>query len=361
MESSIRSIKQANLAKRLISVIIDGAIFAFVFMFFVTLVFSRIADKAFSYSEKGALGLTHQINSHLYVTTITEDDKIKIINVIDINTDQYEVRSLQDAGVEDPETYKEAVKYYYLNYKSGNPDLPEGANVNDYVLPGYEKLPENQYTEAWFNEKIAAFSSEKSELENCQELANEAMEDLGKTEFFQGLKKDLNKCQIFIIILSFSCAYLIVFFAVPLLFKNGQTIGKKIFSISFVTKDGYDIKKRQIVCRQLILFLYVSIFAFLIGVELVTSMVTLMFGVAIYFVSVAISKTNRSFADYLSYTLPIDSKNSVWFHDPEEEAQKELEVKNDLKKLKKYKPKNKNIIQVGSKVVEEEPEKKTKK
>ena len=339
-------------------------------MFFMTLVFSKIADSAFGFSEKGALGLTHQINSHLYVTTITEDDQIKVVDVKDLKTDQYEVRSLQDANIEDPEVYKAAVKYYYLNYKTGNVDsssLPSGANIDEYVLPGHEKkinvdgveiLPADYYKEEWFNAKIQAFSSDKSELQNYQDLASEAMTDLGKTEFFQTLKKDLNKSQIFVMTLSFLCSYSIVFFTIPVCFKNGQTIGKKILNLSFVTKDGYDIKRRQIVFRQLILFVYVSLAAFIIGVELITTAVTLMFGVGIYFVAVALSKPNRSFADYLSYTYLIDSKNSVWFHDEEQEKEKEGEIEQNIKKLHKYTPKNKNIIQVGSKVVTEDTKKK---
>ena len=353
VENSIRSIKQANLAKRLLSVIIDGALFVFFFMFFVTLVFSKVADKAFSYSDLGAKGLTHQINSHLFVPTVIEDDKIKIIEIKDINNDKFELRSLEDANVEDVEVYKANIKYYYLNYKSGNPILPEGEMVEDYILPGYEKIDTSIYTEDWFNAKIAAFSNEKTELENYKILAREATEDLGKTEFFTNLKKDLNKCQIFIITLSFVSSYLIIFFAVPLIFKNGQTLGKKLFNICFVTKDGYDIKKRQIVFRQLIIFLYVSLAAFIIGIEFITSAVTLMFGVAIYFIAVAISKTNRSFADYLSYTYLIDAKNSVWFHDQNQEEQKEAELKENMKKMRKSKPDNKHVIQIGSKVITE--------
>lgn len=359
-ENEIRSIKQANLAKRLFAVIIDGACFLFIFMFFLTLVFSKIADKAFDYSEKGALGLTHQINSHLFVTTIIEDEKVKIVDPKDLNTDQYEVRTLENAGIEDVETIKNHVKYYYLNYKTGNVDpstLPEGANIEDYVLPGYEKLPQNVYTEDWFNEKIAAFSPEKTELQNYLVLANEATEDLAQTEFFKELKTDLNLSQIFIITLSFCSSYLIIFFAIPVILKNGQTIGKKMFNICLLTKDGYDVKRRQVVFRQLVIFLYVSIFAFAIGIELVTSLVTLMFGVAIYFVLVAVSKTNRSFADYLAYTYPIDSKNSVWFTDAKQEETKQTELSENIKKLRKFEPDNKHVIQIGSKIIDKNIEK----
>lgn len=357
MKNNVRSIKQANLAKRLISVIIDGALFAFLFVFFLTLVFSKIADKAFDYSQKGAQGLTHEINSHLYVTAERDEDgKLVKKEISDLTSDQFEVVTLEELGEEDCSVYHEAVKYYYLNYKTGNVDvstLPEGADKADYVLPGYEKLPENQYTEAWFNEKIASFPTDKTELENYRNLALEAGQDLAQTEFFKDLKKDLNKIQIFIMVLSLTCSYSIIFFMFPLIFKNGQTIGKKMFGICFVTKDGYDIKRRQIVFRQLIIFVSVLLGAFCIGIELITSAVTLCAGVAIYFVAVAISKTNKSYADYLAYTYLIEAKTSVWFHDAEEEERIESEYSEKVEKINKNREKNENVIQIGSEIVDE--------
>ena len=43
----LKSIKEANLAQRIIAVIIDGALFIFLFVFLTTIVFTPIANKAF--------------------------------------------------------------------------------------------------------------------------------------------------------------------------------------------------------------------------------------------------------------------------------------------------------------------------
>ena len=123
--------------------------------------------------------------------------------------------------------------------------------------------------------------------------------------------------------------------------------------LGLVTKDGYDIKKRQIVLRQLFLFVYVTFFSFFLTIGL-GSFAILGLGVLIYFVAAFISKTNRSFADYLAYTYLIDARNSVWFKDPQEEENKNKEVEKNLEKYNRVKEENPNLLQVGSTIVNED-------
>ena len=101
------------------------------------------------------------------------------------------------------------------------------------------------------------------------------------------------------------------------------------------------------------LFVYVGVFSFYIGIGY-TSFATLGIGVLIYFIATFISKTNRSMADYLSYTYLIDAKNSVWFKDKKEEELKESIVESNLEKYNKNSEINKNVIQVGTEIVNEE-------
>lgn len=355
MKNNIRSIKEGNLAKRILAVIIDGAFFAFLFFFFITMVFSKIADKSFNYSEKGAEGLLHQVNSHLYVVTEKDDNgNYKIIDTSEITDKDYKIISICDTGNEDPLYYKESIKYYYLNYKTGKDVIvPEGKDIDDYRSPDYATF---SYDEAWFNNKIASFPSDKTELENYKNFASEAIDDLENSAHFKSLKKDLNLIQIFIMVPSFVISYLLIFFLPTMIFKNGETFAKKMLYLGFLTKDGYDIKKSQIVLRQLFLLLYTGIFAFVVGVELLTSTATLCFGVAIYFIATAISKTKRSFADYLAYTYLVDIRNSVWFHDPSEEEKNEKEFEEKLQQIEERKSKveDKHVIQIGDKIVDEE-------
>ena len=354
MKNNIRSIKEGNIAKRILAVLIDGAFFAFLFFFFVTMVFSKIADKSFGYSDLGAEGLLHEVNSHLYVVMDKgEDDKYHIINTNDIKDNNYRVVNIYDIEDQDASFYEEHVKYYYLNYKTGkNLDVPEGKDVNDYRSPDYATF---SYDEAWFNTKIADFSTEKTEVQNYKELAKEALNDLNNSDHFKSLRHDLNLIQYFIMIPSFTISFLLIFLVPPMIFKNGETLAKKMFNLGLVTKDGYDVKKGQIVLRQLFLFVYTGIFAFIIGVEMLTSLSTLCVGVAIYFIALAISRTKRSFADFVGYTYLIDTRNSVWFHDASEEEKNENKFAEKLEEIeaRKNKVDDKHVIQVGGKILDE--------
>lgn len=55
-----------------------------------------------------------------------------------------------------------------------------------------------------------------------------------------------------IVTLGFLLAYLALEFAVPLLFGNGQTLGKKIFSIGLVRNDGVRVNNMQLFARTLL-------------------------------------------------------------------------------------------------------------
>ena len=236
-------------------------------------------------------------------------------------------------------------------------------NPEDYKSPEYNVefkddngnmvLPKFYYNESWFNTLVADVTS----VDDAKKIALDAIKDFVSSSYIINIENKLSKTQIFVIIPSFVLSYSIFFIAIPLIFKNGETLGKKTFNIGFVTKDGYNVKKRQIVFRQLLLFLYVGLFTFIIGFEITTCVATLCLGVSIYFITTAISKTKRSFVDYFSYTYLIDTRNSVWFNTPEEQAQKEKQIEENVSKLKIDKEPLKNILQIGGEIVDEEAKK----
>ena len=86
-------------------------------------------------------------------------------------------------------------------------------------------------------------------------------------------------------------------------------------------------------------------------------MATLGIGVFIYFVATFISKTKRSFLDYLCYTYLIDTKTSVWFDSPEAEEKAEQELDAKMEKYQSKVEPDKNLIQVGTTIVNEQVKK----
>ena len=333
MKNELKSIKKASFPKRIIAFIMDGAVALFVFFGFFIFAFSPIANNALGMKKAYEEGSKLQVDSGLYVET----ERNKQTTYIPLNKYEY--------GSKDE--YVVHLKSYYLEYKT--------TKAPDYNVPiknsdGVEVLPKDYYTEAWFNEKMSGVS----DVNTAKQAAKEALTDFSK--YLYSYQKTITLCQLFIAGCSYVASFGIFYILVPLLFKNGETFGKKTMGLALVTKSGYDVKKRQIVLRQLFLFVYVGVFSFYLGVGF-TSFATLGLGVLIYFVAAFISKTNRSFADMLSYTFLIDAKNSVWFKDKNEEESKEEIVETNLSKYNKNDGLNKNIIQVGTTIVDEETRK----
>ena len=352
MEKELTEIKKGHIVKRSLAIIMDGCVSLFAFFSLAFFVFSPIANKAMHYNELTDKARKFQTDSHLFIK-LNEEDKNNYA-LFDINEKQFE-NVQKELEISDGVSFlKDKLHYYYLNFKTGN--VEEGLEfANDYNVEitledGTKKLPIDYYTEDWFSTKF----DEKTTIKDCLISINEAAMDFGN--YYSPLQKEIMKREIFIIapsyLISFGCFLILV----PLLYKNGETFGKKTLHLGFVTKDGYSVQKRQIVTRQLFIFVLITIAGFGIGVGY-TSLATLMFGVAIYIIATALSKSWRSVADYLAYTQLIDTRDSVWFDNPKAEQEKEQEVKEQMEKYNKYEPENKNLIQVGTTIVDEDVKK----
>lgn len=352
MEDKLTVIKNGSIVKRIFALIMDGAVALFVFFGLAFLVFSPIASKCFHYNELHDEAEKKQLDSHLYIK-IKEDDKsnVGIYSLKEQYLDEYK----EDLNIEDKVGFlKEKLHYYYLNFKTGN--VEEGCYYSENfdkpikLESGEEILPVNYYTEDWFNENIGGLQTVSQVLD----AALVATEDFFVE--FRPLQNQIKYRELFIILPPFVISYGVFFFLVPLLFKNGETFGKKTLNLGFATKDGYKVQKRQIVTRQLFIFVLVVFGAFGIGIG-TTSFAILFAGIAIYVLATALSKSKRSVADFLAYTLLINTRDSVWFENPQVEAEKEQEVKDQMSKYNKYIPENKNLLQVGTEIVDEEAKK----
>lgn len=329
MKSELKSIKKANFAKRIVANIMDGAVTLFIFFALFLFVFTPIANKAFGFKQAISEGTAMQEQCGLYIKESEESTSYILIT---------------KSSSEDINFYKENLKHYYLDFKVNTaPDKDQSIRDEN----GNEIAKKDYYTEEWFNNKTSGVV----DVTTAKEVSKEALNDFG--EYLKPINKKVYWSKMFIALCSYTISFGGFYILVPLLFKNGETFGKKTMGLGLVNKEGYDVKKRQIVLRQLFLFFYVAIFSFYVGIGF-TSFAFLGIGVFIYFIAAFISKTNRSMADYLSYTYLIDAKNSVWFKDKKEEEEKEAIVESNLEKYNKNEELNKNVIQVGTEIVNEE-------
>lgn len=334
MKNELKSIKKASFFKRILAIIMDGSVAIFTFFAFFELVFSPIAIKAFGYRKLVNEASEFQMSSQLYVLLNEKDNRNTPINYLDDQT---------------PEFFKEKLHFYYCEFKTGTAE----AKAPDYNVEitnenGDKVMPVDYYTESWFETNVA---SKITDTKSGQNASYDALVDFSK--YLKGYQTKIKRIELFMIMPSFFITFGGYFILVPLLYQNGETFGKKIMGLGFVTKDGYSVKKRQMVLRQLFMLFLTAFICFTITIGW-WSLVFLAFGVFVYYLATFISKTNRSPADYLAYTYLIDAKNSVWFKDIKEEEEKERILEENLEKYNKYEAENKNIIQVGSKIVDED-------
>ena len=127
----------------------------------------------------------------------------------------------------------------------------------------------------------------------------------------------------------------LAYFVMPLILKNGKTVGKLIMGIGLVNKLGYDIAIPQLIMRfffPLVVVIGLLILggsAFAIGMGLF---------VLVSYTMVIFTKQHKAIHDYLAGTIAIDAKRSVWFKNATEEA-KYTEKINAMPHLEIEKPK----------------------
>ena len=123
-----------------------------------------------------------------------------------------------------------------------------------------------------------------------------------------------------IISLSMLIAFLILEFIVPLLFKNGQTLGKKIFGIAVIRVDGVRIPTFQLFVRAVLgkytietmvpLFI---IMLFLMGTLGIMGPIVILLLIVLQIVVMVVSKTNSPIHDLLAVTAVVDINTQMIF------------------------------------------------
>lgn len=129
------------------------------------------------------------------------------------------------------------------------------------------------------------------------------------------------------LLVSFSplIAYLLLEFLVPLLFGNGQTLGKKVFGIAVMREDGVRLSTLALFVRTVlgkytvetmlpVLFIALAMFGSfgLLGTVLALALLVAQIAMLIA------TKTNSALHDKLSYTVTVDMASQMIFDTPEE-------------------------------------------
>lgn len=402
-KSSITSIKEAGMGYRLFAGIIDGLCLVFLWLILAMFVCTPIANAAFGYSNMMSLGSHYQVTSQLFVYEQADDFgtmiPIEVKNFteeINPNRSTYTV-ALYDFESDNYSYYLKRVYYYYHSFKCGRDiELPNPVGgiaydpIKDkFVDPEYlneidGKSRVDYYTDEWFMTNVLEIEKEdsffvidqtkegsfvdkivlkdptildnkekKDKLFNfVRNAAYHAVEDQYYAKYFYDNNQSIKGCQLFIAMPPFGIAFGLIFILIPMLTKNGVTLGKITNKLAVVDINGYTVKKRQILFRELILFVLTFASLFAVGIGFTSFAICGLLILALLIFTIFF-KQHRAPHDLAAMTMVIDASHSVWFKDAKEEAERQEELDEKMAKYKNQKVVNKNVIQVGSTIIDE--------
>lgn len=409
----MKKIDVAPFGKRLLAAIMDMALFVSLFLIITGLIITPIVVQAFNYEEAIINGYSYQTGSHLFVLRQRADttgDEIIIIETKDYTTtisDSADYSITPIVSLEkDPDYVIKHLRYYYISFKTGeNVELPTDTETKHYdmvedmfvspyyndeiVVNGVTYLPKDYYTETWFNNEILKFgtddavfeydndnnyvftssfkeahsdaskSAEENEANILKEgntylysLVDDAWRDLYNSPFYKEINDTVYHAQLVETITGFMISILIVYLLFPMIFKNGETLGKITLKICLVNKSGYEVTKVQVLIRQLFLILIMSISSFIVGIDVITMAATLGLAIFIMMIITLANKEKRSLHDLVAGTLAIDRRTSVFFKDAKEEEKYEKEMEENLANLNKVDLSKEHVIQVKDEIID---------
>lgn len=268
--------------------VVDLFIVVLITLIFQTWIIAPIGSNITNYSEKMQLYRETLISSHLY--GYGEENIEQIDKLFD-----FEKNSVSDYIA----YLDEKITKFYSTF--------EGMNINDYLNnkkeSGLFNIDENNN----YTTKPTILETTYKEFYEDQLLI--AISQLNKNDLVLDLSRFNTIFTIITIVSSASISLIIFYLIIPLLFKNGETLGKKLLSVGLVSaKDGFRVKKSQIIIRFLSFYLLeVVLSIFTIGIPLIISFSLMFF-----------TKKGTALHDYLSATICVDKKQSVIYKDYDE-------------------------------------------
>ena len=237
----------------------------------------------------------------------------------------------------------------YFTYKLDTDSKPL---VNEFALPSESHNGQDELSEATKKRLRMYFYASDEEAKENEIAKNQkfiyyyALSDLTS---LSKLQDDYNHYAFFgstlPLAITILITFLIFYFLIPLLFKNGETIGKKVMHTCLVNRLGYAYRRVQLVPRFLFpAFLTIAV-VFITGFSF-WSLGIISISLLISYIFVIFSKENKALHDYFAGTLVIDAKESTWFKNIEEEEKTQKEVDTYVEEVKSgYDPtSNDNII-----------------
>lgn len=161
--------------------------------------------------------------------------------------------------------------------------------------------------------------------EEQKETFNKASEALFKNEDYLYAYGMVNQLILLVLTFSILITYLILEFAVPLLFKNGQTLGKKIFGVGVMRIDSVKISPLILLIRTVLgkyavetMIPVFCLLSLLLGTASSVTTILLLLLVVAEVALLIFTQANTPLHDMLAGTVTVDFASQMIFDSPEE-------------------------------------------
>lgn len=406
----MKNIVTANIGKRVFAAVLDMLLAVFLYILAAQFIFTPIANASIGYDQANANYARYQIYSHLYIfieydensqlytpVKMSEYDAAKTSSYTNIN-----LQSLPDYNLSttiDYTYYEGQIRYYYLNYLTGeNLEKPsESIPDSDVRAPNYDQtvvidgtdtgiLPKDYYTLDWYYQNILLVNNDSSPFAvtdgtltlkegksnddamyflldaSHQNVYYNATYHLYYSDYFQSNLSTIINGQVISFVPPFFLVLLVLYLAVPLIFKNGETLCKKMLNIGLLNIKEYQVTRPQVLLRQLVFIAEMTLSYFIIPIifqsynesNLFSYLATMGLGCFLLLIVTFFNQNRRTLHDFIALTFTIDTRKSVWFDDANQEDRSETQLAENLAKYEKNENAiGENVIQVGSTIIEE--------
>lgn len=272
-----------------------------------------------------------------------EEERIK--SELFFKNDKDELIYWTQDDVERNEEFKNALAYFYTVYIP----LVQEDKDKPVTVDGVEKSKKEYFTVEWFNSNILDIEGDgrayfeyvkvgeeddKSQLAKIKEDAFKenvnsflqhawikANSDLNKLESFKKLNNQFGFYNALEFVLSSLIATSIVYLLLPLVLKNGVTLGKKVFGLCLADMDGYKIKNFQVFMRIIPVFAVILTTLIPIWNSLIIALIAFILLGLVSFTFVMASPKKCALHDFAARTIVVNAKTSTLFDNPAEEEE----------------------------------------
>ncbi len=213
------------------------------------------------------------------------------------------------------------LKNVYLLNEDGTP-VSEGVDpyfiLDESTSDPYDVKLVDEYVNTTESTKLSKLKTFFANSNSRTGAYYEAVTHFSTQPHFTELQSSIGLKRYIAYLPSFILSPLIFFFIIPLLTKDGKTIGKLVAKTAVIGNDGYKASKLNIILHYAILTL---VWEFLLIPSTMVGIMAMSIVLLADYLALILSKNHTSLHDKIARTLVINAKESNWFKNAEEEEQ----------------------------------------